>query len=241
MSVSGLVVEDISEDRVLIDSVDVKIHRYRIGAIVGESGAGKTLVSRSLVGLLPPNLRIKSGHFRFRDQIVVSRDLGRLRGRDIFYIPQGAGAVLNPSLKIGVQLSESSRTSHDEIEKILARLGLDDSRRILRAYPFQLSEGECQRCLLAMGIAASPELLVLDEPVASLDEEKQIELMDLLKAVPGQFGMTVFIITHNVSLIHGIVQDVHVMLNGRVVDCGTLAQIVEQPNHPYTRNLVKFI
>ena len=241
MSVSDLEIEDISEGRVLIDSADIEIHRHRIGAIIGESGAGKSLVSRSLVGLLSANLRINSGWFRFQNQTVRYQDLSRLRGRHVFYLPQGAGAVLNPSLRMELQLSESSRTSSGEIQRILARLGIDDFRRIFRSYPFQLSEGECQRCLLAMGIAASPELLILDEPVASLDVDNQVELMQILRAVPRQFGMTVFIVTHNVSLIKGIVQDVHVMWGGRVVEYGKLEQIVAQPRHPYTRSLVKLI
>lgn len=239
MSVTGLNVEDRSTGRVLIDSVNLKIHRLKIGAIIGESGAGKTLLARSLVGLLAANLNVRSGRFYYRGRQIGYQNLGNLRGGKVFYAPQGAGASLNPSLKISGQLRESSKLDMDDIEQILQQLGFRDPKKILNAYSFQLSEGECQRCLLAMAIAAGPELLILDEPAASLDINIQHELMDILKTLPDIFEMSVLAITHNLSLISGVADDVLVMWKGRVVENGSLTRLINSAKHPYTRRILQ--
>ena len=237
---TGLNVEDRSTGRVLLDSANLKIRRLGIGAIIGESGAGKTLLARALVGLLAANLNVCSGRFCYLGRQIAYRDLHNLRGDKVLYTPQWAGAALNPALKISVQLRESSKMDRDEIAQILRLLGFREPHRVLNAYPFQLSEGECQRCLLAMAVAVGPELLILDEPAAAMDINLQRELMNMLRKLPETFGMTILAITHNLSIIRGIAEDLHVVWRGRVVEHGNLEQLLTSAKHQYTQRILKY-
>jgi ABC-type dipeptide/oligopeptide/nickel transport system ATPase component len=148
---------------------------------------------------------------------------------------------LNPVLTIGRQIAESSRIGREPLVDMLAGLGFADPRRILDAYPFMLSGGENQRCLLAMALASGSELLILDEPAAELDPTAQEDFMRMVQASRRRTGLTVLLITHQLDRVREIAENIYIMHAGAIVDSGTCAAVLAAPGHAYTREIRAYL
>jgi len=239
--IKGLKVMEINSSIPVLNNINIKIKRNQIVALIGESGAGKSLLARSITGLLPQNLNIISGEFYFCGEPVTYNGLKKKRGKTIFYSPQNAMSSLNPSIKIKNQINDASHIDLRKMEAILLDLDLTDPGKILNSYAFELSEGENQRCLLAMAIAINPEFLILDEPTASLDFTSQRDFITLLKKIHAKYHMTLLVISHNVYLIKEITDYIYIMNNGIIVDAGTLSSLFSSPSHEYTKEIACFL
>ena len=225
----------------ILENINIRVKRNKITSLIGESGAGKTIFAKTLAALLPAHIAVTKGTIFYDDQPVTYDSLKKMRGSHIFYTPQNASAALNPVIKIKNQIKETSRIEHHELIKLLKDLGIHDPDRILNSYPFELSGGESQRCLLAMAAAQKPRVLILDEPTASLDQSLQEGFMQLIKILQQQYHLTILLITHNVSLAGNISDYIYIILKGKIIEQGTPQELFSNPNHDYTKELVDSI
>jgi oligopeptide/dipeptide ABC transporter ATP-binding protein len=220
--------------------------------LVGESGAGKSMIGRAGAQLLPPGFAVTAGLLRFDGQDLVRMALGRRRsllGRDIAFIPQEPLTALNPVLTIGAQLNE--HLAHIGVNSRAARraraiaaldaVHLRDPEALLRRYPHQLSGGMCQRVLIAMAFASRPRLVVADEPTTALDVTVQAQILELVKKMQRELGMAVIWVTHDLGVVAGFCKRVLVMYAGRIVESAVTEELYSRPRHPYTRALQKSI
>jgi oligopeptide/dipeptide ABC transporter ATP-binding protein len=230
-----------------VDGVSLDLVRGDSLALVGESGCGKSLTALSAARLLPESARRVRGEIRWQGREVGDMgdaELRALRGGGIGYVFQDPAAALNPVLRIGLQVGEAlrlhrnRRPAGDTVEDLLRKVRIPDPARIARAWPHELSGGMQQRVVLAMAIAARPDLLIADEPTTALDVTVQAQILDLLADLRAETGMALWLITHNVRLIAGRVRRVAVMYAGRIVETGPSARIAREPGHPYTRALL---
>ena len=168
--------------------------------------------------------------------------LSSVRGRGIAYVFQDPSASLNPVMRIGAQIVEAlppgTKNSTEYIKGLLARVGIPDPVRAYRAYPSEMSGGQQQRVMLAMALAARPQLLVADEPTTALDVTTQQQVLDLIDELARDFQMAVLLITHNLGLVAGRMQRVNVMYAGCIVESGRVEDVLLSPRHPYTRGLL---
>jgi ABC-type glutathione transport system ATPase component len=225
----------------ILKNIQMEIEANCITALIGESGSGKTILSRTISGLLPENMMINSGLMLFKNRNISYSWLKKQRGKLVFYTPQNATASLNPVIKIKNQLKEVCNNDSKRIIDILNSLQLLDTHRILNAYPFQLSGGENQRCLLAIAIALAPKLLILDEPVVSLDSPFKNIFVRIIQKIQSEYGMAILIVTHNLSFIEGLADYIYIMHKGKIVEGGTFSDLVNQPAHHYTREIISYL
>jgi len=223
----------------------------RLG-IVGESGSGKTITALALLRLLLPPARVTAGSVRFtgRDVLALSpQELTRWRGGEAGMIFQDPLTSLNPFLRIGLQVAEglevhrglSRRDSLAEAERLLTRVQISDARRRLTEYPHQLSGGMRQRVAIAIAMATRPRMIIADEPTTALDVTAQANVLELLHELTTAEGMAVILITHDLSVIADFCERVLVMYAGRIVEQGTVDEVITEPQHPYTRALLASI
>jgi ABC-type glutathione transport system ATPase component len=237
-------VEKIADGRrqPVLRGINLEIPSDQVTVLLGESGAGKTILARALTGLLPAGFFASRGRILFGGQVMsLPGSWARVRGRKIFYAPQNAAASLNPVLTIGRQIRETSRIPENELAVLLAHLQFADPERILRSYPFSLSGGENQRCLLAMALAARVELLILDEPTAELDEVAQEEFVRVLQAQQRSYSLTVLLISHHLGFIKSIAQNLCIMVRGELVEAGAPETVLRSPGHAYTRDIAAYL
>ena len=240
LEVAGLTVTRQGSSDPILKDIDIKIPEDRVTALIGESGAGKTILAKTLAGLIPGRLTMRSGDFTVSSRPVSYQWIQKNRGKFVFYAPQNAPVSLNPVLKIKTQLKEIPGRDSFCLSDILKKLGLSDTDRILNSYPFELSGGENQRCLLAMAIALSPQLLILDEPVTSLDIFLQKEFLSLVKKIRRQHPMTILIVTHNLTMVRNWSDHLYIMFKGEIVESGDFDEVLNQPEHCYTRELLHY-
>lgn len=215
--------------------------------IVGESGSGKTLLVRTLVKLLPPNITITSGTVTFNNQLLSSmseHELQKVRGKEIGMVFQDPLTFLNPTKRIGEQINEAYRRHFPHCREnralqLLHEVGIPDPEVRMRYYPHQLSGGQRQRVLIAIALAAHPTLLIADEPTTALDSTVQAQIMQLLKKL--QAGRTTILISHDLSLIASFCDRVVVMYAGQIVEEAPTEELFRAPKHPYTQQLLKAI
>jgi ABC-type dipeptide/oligopeptide/nickel transport system ATPase component len=218
-------------------------------AVVGESGSGKSVTALSLTRLLPtPPARYVGGEILFngRNTLTLSGDeLRPMRGKQIAYIFQEPGTSLNPVFTIEFQIAEAIRLHRPEVKDVrgevvraLDLVGIRDPEKRLGDYPHQLSGGMQQRVMIAMALACHPKLLVADEPTTALDVTIQKQIMDLLRELKGRLGMSIMLITHNFGIVADIADRVVVMFRGHIVEEGKTADVLRNPQHPYTRALI---
>ena len=199
-------------------------------ALVGESGCGKSLTALSLARLSPTDRASISGTTKFNGRIA--------------YVFQNPGDSLNPVMRIAAQIREAlpkgmdRRAQDARILELLARTGLPDPARAAHAYPCELSGGQQQRCMIAMALAASPDLLIADEPTTALDVTTQRQVLELIDSLAEETGMAVLLITHNLGLVAGRMDEVNVMYAGRIVERGPVMEVLAHPRHPYTKGLL---
>ena len=206
-------------------------------ALVGESGCGKSLTALSLAGLPPIDRATVSGTIAFNAP--ADRPQARLA-----YVFQNPVESLNPVMRIRDQIREALPKGMDRkagdarIVELLARTGLPDPVRAATSYPCELSGGQQQRAMIAMALAAEPALLVADEPTTALDVTTQRDVLELLDSLAAETGMAVLLITHNLGLVAGRMDEVNVMYAGTIVESGPVVEVLSQPRHPYTRGLL---
>jgi peptide/nickel transport system ATP-binding protein len=233
----------------VVDDVSFAIERGEILAVVGESGSGKTAAARAVLGLLPPGLRQAGGLIRLdgEDLAAVSpRRMRALRGAAVGMVFQEPMVSLNPAIAVGAQMAEGlalhARLSKSEIRRrcldMLARVQIRDPARAFDAYPHEFSGGMRQRIMLASVMLLKPKLLLVDEPTTALDTLTQREVLDLIVALAREHGTAVMLITHNLGLVSRYAQRAVVLRQGRLVETGSVRQILLSPREDYTRRLV---
>lgn len=221
-------------------------------AILGESGSGKSVSCLALTRLLPTDANCSvSGSIVFDGQAVLSLDdsaLRKIRGGGIAYIFQEPSASLNPVFTIGFQIAEAVRLHRPDITDVEGRViellelvGIREAKLRYRSYPHELSGGMQQRVVIAMALACEPKLLVADEPTTALDVTIQAQILDLLRKLRNQLGMSVLLITHNFGIVKGFADRVLVMYRGNIVESGSVETILSNPQHPYTKALIACI
>jgi oligopeptide/dipeptide ABC transporter ATP-binding protein len=220
--------------------------------LVGESGCGKSVTALAVMGILPRAARIASGSVRLEGRELLGlpdRQLRSVRGKEIAMIFQDPMTSLNPVLTIGRQLREAIETHLDldrrEAErravKLLDDVGIPSPDRRLRDYPHQFSGGMRQRVMIAMALACEPKLLIADEPTTALDVTIQAQILDLLRALVAERDTALILITHDLGVVAGMCERVHVMYAGMLVETGTADQLFASPRHPYTLGLLQSV
>ena len=239
LNVENLAVES-NQAVPILENINIQIKKNNITSLIGESGAGKTIFAKTLAALLPPHIVMTKGTIFYENQPVTYNSLKKMRGSHIFYTPQNAPASLNPVIKIKTQIKETSKLEHRQLIKLLNDLGIQGPDRILNSYPFELSGGENQRCLLAMAIAQKPRLLILDEPTASLDQSLQESFMQLIKTIQQQYFLTILLITHNVSIAGNVSDFIYIILKGKIIEQGPPRELFSNPTHEYTKEIIHY-
>jgi len=233
----------------VVDDVSIAVARGEVHALIGESGSGKTQTAWSVLGLLPPGGMCVAGAIRFDglDLLRLSaRELEKLRGHRIGYVPQEPMSNLDPSYTIGQQLVKplritlglSRREAKLRALALLARVDIADPERTFAAYPHQISGGMAQRVLIAGAIATEPDLIIADEPTTALDVTVQAEILQLLRDLQRESGMSILIVTHNFGVVADLADRVSVMRSGSIVESGSVADVFADPRHDYTRGLL---
>ena len=221
-------------------------------AILGESGSGKSVSCLALTRLLPTDANCSvSGSIVFDGEDVLSLEdsaLRKIRGGGIAYIFQEPSASLNPVFTIGFQIAEAVRLHRPDISDVEGRViellelvGIREAKLRYRSYPHELSGGMQQRVVIAMALACEPKLLVADEPTTALDVTIQAQILDLLRKIRSQLGMSILLITHNFGIVKGFADRVLVMYRGNIVESGSVETILSNPQHPYTKALIACI
>jgi peptide/nickel transport system ATP-binding protein len=235
--------------RAVLRGVSFTVAQGESFGLVGESGCGKSTTAYAALGYLADNGRITGGHSLVagRDITAMSAsELRQVRVDDVSMVYQDPGAALNPTLKIGVQVTEAftvlgvpKAEARDRAFEALRRVRISDPRAVMDRYPHQLSGGMQQRVVIAMALANDPKLLVLDEPTTGLDATVEAEVLDLVESLRQDTGAAVLMIAHNLGVIRRICDRVGVMYAGQVVEQGDAAEVFDNPKHPYTVGLLQ--
>ncbi len=232
-----------------VDGVSFEIGVGQTLGLVGESGSGKSVTSLSILRLLGGSARTASGLIAFLGRDLVGlpeKEMQKVRGKEVSMIFQEPMTSLNPVVSVGSQIVEAIRI-HQKVSRTDARkraaalfeeVGMANANTRLHAYPHQLSGGQKQRVMIAMALACDPQLLIADEPTTALDVTIQAQILDILRAARDRRGMSVLFITHDLGVIAEIADKVAVMRNGKIVEYGSVLDIFQSPQHPYTRGLL---
>jgi peptide/nickel transport system ATP-binding protein len=241
-------VSDAGGELVILNNISFDVTAGVSMAIAGASGSGKTMLALAVAGLLPREAEVSGSvtldGIELRE--LPERDLAQVRGDQIGIVFQEPKSALNPLQTLGKQITESlelhfslSREQRREAEQRLARkVGFDDPDRLLKSYPHQVSGGQRQRVAIAAAIAASPQLLIADEPTTALDVSVQQGILRLFTQLCKAEEMSLMFITHDIAVLSEMVSEAVVLDAGRVVETGKISQIVNAPQHPVTQQLV---
>lgn len=237
--------------REVVRSLDLTLEAGRTLGVVGESGSGKSITLRALMGLLPNSAMVTSGALTSGGAPVplVGRRLRATRRRRLAMVFQDPLAALDPVMSIGEQIAEVPRrvfheskgASRDIALELLAMVQLRDPPRHAAAYPHQLSGGQRQRAVIAMALAARPEILLCDEPTTALDVTIQAEILDLLRSLRERSGLSMIFVSHDLAVVSSMADQLLVMRAGSIVESGAAAAVLAHPGRPYTRQLVESV
>ncbi|MBV7332719.1 ABC transporter ATP-binding protein [Chloroflexi bacterium TSY] len=230
-----------------VDGVSFTLNRGEIVGVVGESGSGKTMTARSLLRIVPEPGKITNGCIMLDGLELREREMSRVRGRQIAMIFQEPSATLNPVLTVGEQIAEVVRIHHSQSRRSarmqaiehLREVGIPEPEARYGAYPHELSGGMQQRCMIAIALACNPQLLIADEPTTALDVTIQAQILDLLVKLTTEKKVGLLLITHDIAAAAQVTQRIIVMYAGKIVEEGTTAQIIDDPQHPYTQALLQ--
>ncbi len=233
-----------------VDDVSFSVRAGQTVCIVGESGCGKSVASLSIMGLVGEPGKIAEGRILFdgRDLLQLKeRDMRRLRGNDIAMIFQEPMTSLNSVFTIGQQMIEPLMEHHLLGKKeayalavqLIEKVGIPRGKEIIHAYPHELSGGMLQRIMIAIALSCEPKLLIADEPTTALDVTIQAQILDLLRQVRDEFGMSILLITHDLGVVADIADHVVVMYAGKIIEEAPTQELFHNPMHPYTRGLLK--
>lgn len=233
-----------------IRGVNLKLHKGETLALVGESGSGKSVTAKSIMKLLSNNAVVKEGTITFKGENILEkseRDMQSIRGKEIAMIFQDPMTSLDPTMKIGKQITEviikHEKTSKEEADKraeeLLELVGIPNAKERMKQYPHQFSGGQRQRIVIAIALACNPDVLIADEPTTALDVTIQAQILELLKELQQQFQMAIIFITHDLGVVANVADRVAVMYAGKVVEVGTADEVFYNPQHPYTWGLLR--
>ena len=232
-----------------VDGIDLRLNRGEILGLVGESGSGKSVTGFSIIGLIDEPGRIRAGRIVFdgRDLVAAGEPaLARLRGSRIAMIFQDPMMTLNPVLRIDTQMIEAIR-AHSDVSRdaawrrardALGLVGIPSPEERLRAYPHQFSGGMRQRVVIAIAMLHAPDLIIADEPTTALDVTIQAQILHEMQRLRREREMALIWITHDLSVVAGLADRVAVMYAGRIVEQGSVDEVLDAPKHPYTEGLI---
>ena len=233
----------------VLRGVSLRVEAGEVRGLVGESGAGKSMVGRTIFGLLPAKAAIRAGQVQFegRDLLAMpDKERRGLLGRRIALIPQDPMTSLNPVRRIGAQmvallqlhLGLSKRAALDRAADLLAEVAIRDPARVLQLYPHELSGGMRQRVLIAMAFACNPALVIADEPTTALDVTVQRQVLQLVERMRQRHDAAILFVTHDLGVVAKICRSMTVLHAGRVLEDGPTADVLVKPHHAYTRALL---
>jgi peptide/nickel transport system ATP-binding protein len=229
-----------------VDDISFCVDEGTSLGLIGESGCGKTTVGRTIIRVMPRNMQIDSGKIIFKGRDLVAlpeNDMRELRWRDISMVPQSSMHSLDPVYRLEEQMLEvlcqrggqSKPEARQRAKELFSMVGLEAA--LLRNYPHELSGGMKQRAVIAMALALHPSLVIADEPVTALDVVVQEQVLETMRDLQQRLGISVIMITHDMSVVAQTCQDVVVMYAGKLVEAGNVATIFRNPAHPYTIGL----
>lgn len=243
-----------------VNGVSMELERGKTLCVVGESGCGKSVTAHSVMQLLPNNGYIADGSVEFlpdpnAEKLMLhtysrkSRKLRSVRGKQIAMIFQDPMSTLNPVYTVGSQIMEmlrhheklSKADARKRIVKLLEELGIPNPDVRFDQYPHEFSGGMKQRIMIAIAMICNPQILIADEPTTALDVTIQAQILDLIRRMQKEYGTSVILITHNMGIVAEMADDVAVMYMGRVVEKGTVEQVFNNPQHPYTKALMRSV
>ncbi len=240
-----------------VDRVSLSLREGETRGLVGESGSGKSLIAKAIVGVLNQRWRVTADRFHWLGQDLLRLSPEQRRqviGRDIAMIYQEPSRSLDPTALIGEQLEEAipdhllsgpwwRRHAYRRRKAIglLHKVGVREHQRVMQSYPYQLSEGICQKVMIAMAIAKNPKLLIADEPTTALESTNQAQLFRLLASFNQLKGMAVLLISHELESVARYTQKLSVLYCGQLVEAGETSQLLQTPLHPYTDALIKSV
>jgi peptide/nickel transport system ATP-binding protein len=233
----------------ILRGVSLAVEPGRIVGLVGESGAGKTMVSRVVLGILPGNARITAGQVVFGSDDITGLDEHQRRhllGREIALIPQNPMTALNPVARIEPQLTDvlrlhlglDRRAARERALELLQAVRVREPERVLRQYPHELSGGMRQRVLIAVAFACKPRLIIADEPTTALDVTIQRQILRLVKELQRDSGTAILFITHDLGVVSKLCDEVSVIHSGRILESAPVEAFFSSPQHAYTRALM---
>ena len=233
-----------------IRGVNLKLEKGETLALVGESGSGKSVTAKSIMKLLSNNAVVKEGAIIFKGENILDkseRDMQSIRGKKIAMIFQDPMTSLDPTMKIGKQITEviikhekaSKEEADKRAEELLELVGIPNAKERMKQYPHQFSGGQRQRIVIAIALACNPDVLIADEPTTALDVTIQAQILELLKELQQQFQMAIIFITHDLGVVANVADRVAVMYAGKVVEVGTAEEVFYNPQHPYTWGLLR--
>ena len=233
-----------------IRGVNLKLEKGETLALVGESGSGKSVTAKSVMKLLSNNAVVKEGSITFKGENILDkseRDMQSIRGKKIAMVFQDPMTSLDPTMKIGKQITEviikhekaSKEEADKRAEELLELVGIPNAKERMKQYPHQFSGGQRQRIVIAIALACNPDVLIADEPTTALDVTIQAQILELLKELQQQFQMAIIFITHDLGVVANVADRVAVMYAGKVVEVGTAEEVFYNPQHPYTWGLLR--
>jgi peptide/nickel transport system ATP-binding protein len=232
----------------VVDEITFEVQPGEVLGLVGESGSGKTTMALALLGHVRRGLVIGGGRVIVDGQDILPlspRELQRMRGRQVAYVPQDPSSALNPTLRVGTQLREVLANyegdQKDRLTEMLAEVGLSNVPGILDAYPHQLSGGQQQRVGLAMAFACRPQLIVLDEPTTGLDVTTQRRVLETIRDLCRSYHVAAVYISHDLAVVAEIADHVAVLYAGRLAEMGPAGEVFASPAHPYSRGLLRSV
>ena len=232
----------------VLRGVSLAVERGQVHGLVGESGAGKSMIGRAILGVLPRAVEVTGGRIALGGTDLLAlppRARRRLVGTRTALIPQDPLSALNPARRVGGQMTDrlvrlgwSRRRAEARALALLEEVAISEPARVMRAHPHELSGGMRQRALIAAAFAAEPELIVADEPTTALDVTVQRQVLKMIAAMQARHGTMMLFVTHDLGVVARVCQTVSVLYGGLVVEEGPVARILTAPAHPYTRSLL---
>ena len=236
----------------VVHDVDLKLNKGEILGVVGESGSGKSTIIKAVMGLLGNEGMVTEGDIWYKGKNIVDmpeKELRRLLGPEIAMVFQDSGAALCPIRTVGDQIYESMR-EHERISRkecaeravrMMAKIGLKDGERVLQSYPFELSGGMNQRVGICISMLQHPSLLLADEPTSALDVIVQKQVVEEMLLLRREYHTAMIIVTHNIGVVGKMADKVLVLKNGKVMEYGDTRQILDDPQDPYTKELMNSV